>query len=190
MSDPPTAAHDDHEQSLQPDNARPGRGKWLLLVLAVLVVLYFTSVRSVNLIDGGPATEISAARWFNTIEPFSLATSAGKIRVIEFWATWCGPCMESIPHLNQLAQLRPNEVVVVGLTEEQPDRIADFIREHNMQYAIGAGSTSGRDYDVNYLPDAFVVDPEGTIVWRGDPRNGLEQVIHRLLKDQAGAGPG
>ena len=65
--------------------------------------------------DGKAAPEISAAKWFNT-ESFSLANNSDKIVVVEFWATWCPPCRQSIPHLKELSEnYKDKNVVFVSL---------------------------------------------------------------------------
>jgi len=121
---------------------------------------------------GTQAPEISAQYWINS-PPLSLAGLRGKIVVVEFWATWCGPCRISIPHLIELNKKYASQgVVFIGLTDE-PRAVAEpFVRELGMNYAVGGGSKSDVTYAVTGIPHAFLVDANGVIAWAGHPMDG------------------
>ena len=98
------------------------------------------------------------------------------IHVVEFWATWCPPCVVSIPHLTQLQeQYEEDNVVIVGVTNEDPEEVKPFVedRGEDMTYtvAIDDEMKTGRAYmeaaGVRGIPWAFVVDREGVLVWHG-----------------------
>ncbi len=154
----------------------------ILIMLAVVFV--FNSRRSV-LRTGAVAPAISADRWINTDDALELSALKGKVVVVEFWATWCGPCRTSIPHMNKLHDSwKDKNVVVIGLTDESPDAVQQFVRSSEIRYAVGAGSLSGFDYGVNSIPHAFVISGDGTVVWDGYPGRELDQAVaqaHKLL---------
>lgn len=121
---------------------------------------------------GGPP-EIQAKAWRNWkgSKAPTLAGLQGKVVVVEFWATWCGPCVAGIPHLNDLHKKHASKgLVILSLTDQDPSAVNKFVSERDdMTYAIGMGSTAVRDYGVTGIPHAFVIDRSGTLIWHGHP---------------------
>jgi len=132
---------------------------------------------------GQPAPAISATDWLN-VPPLSLAKLRGKIVVVEFWATWCGPCRATIPHLVKLHEkYRAKGVVIMGLTDESKAKAEPFARQMGMTYAVGCGSRSSGTYGVRGIPHAFLVDVAGRVVWHGHPGGtALETAIQEQLR--------
>ena len=134
---------------------------------------------------GETAPELNVGQWFNTDESLTLADLRGKVVVVELWATWCGPCRTSTPHLVELSERYADNVVFLGLTDEEPAAapIEDFIAEFGIPYPVGAKSTANADYGVTGIPTAFVVDEAGVIQWVGHPMDNLASRIDAVLND-------
>jgi thiol-disulfide isomerase/thioredoxin len=97
----------------------------------------------------------------------SLAKNKGKILLIDFWATWCGPCRESIPHLVHLYKTyRGQGLEVVGLSMDKgdPKTVDHFVKSLDIPYPIAiAPEEIARAYGVNGLPTTVLIDKEGKI---------------------------
>ena len=87
--------------------------------------------------------------------------------VLDFWATWCRPCVKVIPNLNRLAREWGKDVVVVGITDESREDVERFMQDHPMDYRVVAGL---EDEDlpapfnrVNSIPTLFFVGRDGIL---------------------------
>jgi thiol-disulfide isomerase/thioredoxin len=143
---------------------------------------------AVTLKIGDPAPALAPAKWIKG-EPVA-GFDKGKLYVVEFWATWCGPCKHSIPHLSQL-QARYKDITFIGQDCWEPDAsaIAPYVQQmgDTMNYRVAVDDSpqgkmghtwldaAGQDS----LPAAFVVDQQTRIAWIGLPME-LEPVIQAL----------
>jgi thiol-disulfide isomerase/thioredoxin len=132
------------------------------------------SLEGLTFVKGGPVK----------IEP-------GTIYVIEFWATWCPPCRESIPHLTKVAaRYKDKGVVVVGISIEKEESIVrPFVEKQadKMDYIVAfdpewtVANPYMQAFAQNTIPHAFLVDGSGRVVWHGVPDSGLEKAIDKTL---------
>jgi thiol-disulfide isomerase/thioredoxin len=114
---------------------------------------------------------------------FSLGSTRGQVVVLDFWATWCNPCLRSLPHLDQLQRHHP-EIKVVAINIDDPDEAFDLFKERGYAMTLVAGDqlTSDR-YGVAAIPHTVVIDKTGVVrrVLRGGGED-LETVVEPLLK--------
>ncbi len=94
----------------------------------------------------------------------------GKTVLINFWATWCGPCVEEMPLLDRFAKQRDaSGLVVLGIAVDDKESVEEFLREHPVGYPIGLGSAGSPDESTVFgnrrgvLPYSVLVDPSGVI---------------------------
>ncbi|HSY24542.1 MAG TPA: redoxin domain-containing protein [Polyangiaceae bacterium] len=98
--------------------------------------------------------------------PSSLAALRGHVVVLDFWATWCGPCRIVMPKLSALQQRYGAQGLrVVGLSTEDADDVAAFAQHMSVAYpiAVDTQSETTRDYGVSSLPTLVVVDKRGVV---------------------------
>ncbi len=114
----------------------------------------------------------------------------GKIYVVEFWATWCPPCRQSIPHLTEVAaKVKDKGVQIVGISNEKPETVKPFVEKQgdamNYVVAIDAGGKVANAYMEAYgcegIPTAFIVDAASKVVWFGHPMADLEDVLGQVI---------
>ncbi len=135
---------------------------------------------------GQAAPEIAARDWINSLRPLTLASFRGKVVVLDFWATWCGPCVECIPHLNELQLKYSGEgLQVLSLVTEGRKTMAPFLAKGHVDYPIGLESSSLDAYGITEIPQAFVIGRGGKILWRGDPASPqMDKVIAKALRSR------
>jgi len=105
----------------------------------------------------------------------------GTAYVVEFWATWCGPCIKSIPHLTKLQKKHKNIVIigVAGAERTGKEPLEAFIKKQGSKMAYTVAYDSDRSMSAawmsaagqNGIPCAFVVDTKGMISWIGNPHD-------------------
>jgi thiol:disulfide interchange protein DsbD len=119
---------------------------------------------------------------------FEPSALQGKVAVVNFWATWCLPCIQEIPSFNRLQkELGPEGVQVVGVSmdEEGPAIVEQFRKEHPMEYSVVMGEQKfNEEYRLDQLPVTVVYDRSGKPVKRfeGFTRHeALEAAVRPLL---------
>jgi thiol-disulfide isomerase/thioredoxin len=150
---------------------------------------------------GMPAPKLQIAKFVQG-EPVTEFES-GTAYVVEFWATWCGPCIVTIPHLNELHEKFVNQgLVVIGQDiwqrEETQDateeKVREFIkaRDGKMTYRVALDDKSQEERGAmaktwmeaagqNGIPSAFVIGKDGKIAWIGHPSRLNEQILSSVL---------
>jgi len=98
------------------------------------------------------------------------APKAGSPLIIEFWASWCGPCRAQVPHLNNLyPQLEDIGIQFVALTNEPVPFTREFVSTQDMRYPIACDPDSVymSAAGIQFIPQAIILNAEGRIVWQG-----------------------
>lgn len=163
------------------------------LALAMSVTAHADKIKA-----GDPAPPLKVAKWIKgkPVKSFE----KGKVYVVEFWATWCGPCRETIPHLTEMAKKFDGRATFTGVSvwESEPGtkeseylpKVEKFVKEmgSKMDYNVavdGADGTMAKTWmeaaSQNGIPTAFIVDQNGKIAWIGHPMDGMESVIESVI---------
>jgi thiol-disulfide isomerase/thioredoxin len=154
-----------------------------------------------KLMVGNDAPSIKVERWLKG-EPVA-ALEKGRVYIVEFWATWCGPCLESMPHLTELQKKHTDRVTVVGVSireggpkdevydEAVRNRVAEFVKRHDdeMGYTVAFDGPSKHMRTAwadaageSGVPTAMVVSGGGKVAYIGHPMSpAMEQAVEQLL---------
>ena len=103
---------------------------------------------------------------------------------LDFWATWCLPCMQVKPHLDYLQKNVSNEVVFLAMSNENKHKIESFVAKNHFPIPVVQDyqDKTFNKYKVESLPDALLLSPQGEIIWRGHPSelslDKLKSLIH------------
>ncbi|MFT4901223.1 MAG: cytochrome c biogenesis protein CcmG/thiol:disulfide interchange protein DsbE [Lentimonas sp.] len=127
--------------------------------------------------------KLKLKNWENS-RPYSLADLKGKIVVLDFWATWCGPCIGSIPKNNQIAEKYKDDVIIIGICAEKGSgKMQAVVAGKGIQYpvAIDVEDQTNAAYQANGYPDYYVIDQSGRLVVADCNNSDVEAVIKRLL---------
>ena len=96
-----------------------------------------------------------------------------KLFMIEFWATWCGPCIAVSNYLEVLQEQFMSELYVVSISEETEGRVQKFLKKHPSKFAsvIDYDGQTFERYNVRYLPYAVLLNAQAELIWSGNPAN-------------------
>lgn len=164
----------------------------LLVVVALsllLVLLFGLKLLKDNLaqLEGGVAPTFTLKTYDG--KSFSLEEHRGKVVLINFWASWCGPCRSEAEDLNAIwTEYKAKGVVFIGvgyLDNESDAR--EFLKEFNVRYATGPddGTQISRAYRVKGVPESYIVDQKGNLAMTipgPTTAKDLRRILDQLLK--------
>jgi thiol-disulfide isomerase/thioredoxin len=118
--------------------------------------------------------------------PVTLSASdlRGTVYLIDFWATWCAPCIGSIPHMDSLvAAFRGRSVRFISITYEPKELVEKFLKNHPMKTEIGLDKNFAmfRRYNAWAIPNIVMINATGEIAGRVHPSRLNEAVIEELI---------
>lgn len=145
---------------------------------------------------GDAAPPIAIAKWVKGDAAEEFADN--QVYVVEFWATWCGPCLAGMPHISELQQKYGDRVKFIGVTDEDLDTVTTFLEreargvegtwDEVIKYtlAVDDDGTTNNNYmraaEQNGIPCAFIVGKDQHIEWIGHPMS-IDDALEAVVTD-------
>ena len=114
----------------------------------------------------------------------SLASHRGKVVLLNFWGTWCKPCLKELPEFDRLyRRYRKHGLVVIAIaTDTEPEKVQEFATQRKLATKLALGGQQlADDYESSNFPFSFVIDPKGQI--RGSYRGYKPECAGKLEQD-------
>ena len=161
----------------------------LLIVLAVAFGAFLYTIhdlfeyRIIEAGDRAPKFSITT----ESGQKVSHTDFGGKLLVLNFWATWCPPCVEEMPSLNEFARtIQPQGVVVLGVSIDRNEKAyRDFLARHQLSFQVARDpeESISSTYGTFKWPETYVIDREGKVVQKYvGPRDWTDPQIMNSIK--------
>jgi len=183
-----------------------------MLVRTAAALLLLTGVAAAPALAQGQTAPQEAAQAQGEIQPLELGDKApsmrvqewlkgneitsfqpGHVYVVEFWATWCPPCIASIPHLTKLQKEHQGKVTIIGMTTADTrgntlERVRGFVADPPSEMGYTVAFDEGRETWNRFmaasgqggLPTSFIVDQQGRVAWIGHPMS-MDEPLQQIV---------
>jgi cytochrome c biogenesis protein CcmG, thiol:disulfide interchange protein DsbE len=139
----------------------------LLLLSCLFVINAFSQEKKIwaKSIINQKAPKLVVEKWLS-----DKPDTKGKFVLIDFWATWCGPCKRAIPELNQFRTEFANDLIVIGISDESKEEVSKLLNPKIEYYsAIDMQRKMYDSLEVKGIPHCILIDPNGIVRWEGYP---------------------
>lgn len=128
------------------------------------------------------APELTVTEWIS-----EKPDTKGKFVLVDFWATWCGPCRKAIPELNEIQKQFKDDLIVVGISDETVEKIK-AMKEPVIDYyhGIDPQGTMKKALEVKGIPHVILIDPKGVVRWEGFPLLEGHELTPEVVKNLIG----
>lgn len=108
-----------------------------------------------------------------------------KFILLEFWATWCGPCLDQVPNLNKLQDKykAKNDFVIISITDEKVDKVLRTLKRIPFKSVVVSDQTKQtiKNFGINAFPTTILIDDKGILKWIGNPETLNVMILNNFL---------
>jgi thiol-disulfide isomerase/thioredoxin len=122
----------------------------------------------------------------------------GKVAIVEFWATWCGPCIKGFPHLSDLQEKYADDLIIISVSDEALSTVEPFLAKPKhanvTRYTVATDPDGSMHRDwmaaarLNSIPSAFLIDRDGVLQYIGHPA-AMDAALERVITGEAAEAP-
>ncbi|MCR9014529.1 redoxin domain-containing protein [Aquiflexum gelatinilyticum] len=154
--------------------------RFVCLILAFTLVSHFSMSQKIGLGEKIPSFEVIDLK---TDEVKKVESDSEKIILIDFWATWCGPCIAGMPHLESLQKTFSSELLVLAVSDESPERIKKFMvnRPFGFSFVSDKEKNLQKYFPHRIIPHTVLIDKYGEVIAITSPDQITEKTIRDLL---------
>lgn len=148
--------------------------------LLLFVFLLQLNAVFAQLNPGEKAPEIIFEKSF----PSGYQLPKGKPIILDFWATWCAPCIAALYESNNIIDKYRDQIIFLGITDSTSKNVEEFIKKNKFkhQFLLNNNQSTFRSYNVKGLPTAFLIDANGIIQWSGHGMSVNSKLLDEFLK--------
>lgn len=158
------------------------------LLILVLIVPAAIAQSNINIDEKAPAINITD--WvLNKPDDITLS---GKYIVLEFWATWCGPCIAAVPHMNELqSNVNDPDLMFISMTDESVEKIKRTVKKIDFKSAVVTDLTKQTQVGfgdgkkgLEAYPMTVLIDNKGIVKWVGEPKQLSEDILNKFVSSE------
>lgn len=157
--------------------------KNILTIISAFYFLQSTTAQKILKV-GDKAPNINITNYI--LNPPTEKSLTGKFIILEFWATWCAPCIEAVPHLNFLQKKfsKKNDIIFLSLTYESPKQAKRILDRVKFTTTVVSDETKETElnFNVRSIPHTVLIDNKGFIKWIGQPNELNDSLVESFIQ--------
>ncbi|MCC9167339.1 TIGR03435 family protein [Pontibacter harenae] len=160
--------------------------KTLLPLLFLLLILQVNTAKAAapEVGEAAPKLQLTGLLQASGKLEQNLNSLKGKVVVLEFWATWCAPCIAAMPHLNELSEKYKNKgVQFISVTDETDEKAKNFLKKRKINGWVGIDGNEAMHeaYEVQAIPFTVVIGADGNVLGYPDGKTLSEEMLNKAL---------